>query len=384
MNMPILTKNLSVLPFIFIAFLLLAPDASSSITRTRTMGDAGVILRDDANYWLFPATIVAGANRVIFELGGNRELVAYSPENYGFDRWAGGIVLLKQKAIGAFWSEATEAQLFPPFSATAVSADKKLDFFFGSKTSFGALGLHVSRASGLQKTTRTPGSEGKTSVTQTRFALGLSDSSVDTRLSYQLSRYAPSGPEIAGHEIGFSARLFRTIAERLTWVPFGQLDIDFENRDEIADDTKGKVWDFSIGSGFNYRIDERNLAVFGISIARTSQSLKTAASESEMSQIDMPFFFGGFESGLLSWLHVRFGFQKALRRIESTSESGEVTNVNTQAQAPYAMTAGIGVNYKRFIVDFSWDADFLKRGPYFLSGADGETFNLVSIAYQFD
>jgi len=67
-------KKLSTYLFVLLAIILqfiLSTNGFASITRTRTMGDAGMIIRDDANYGLFPSVISLYEKGARFELGGN-------------------------------------------------------------------------------------------------------------------------------------------------------------------------------------------------------------------------------------------------------------------------------------------------------------------------
>ena len=356
--------------------------ADSSVTRTRTLGDVGVLVRDEANFWLFPSTIVTGPDRVVFELGGNDEAILYTPDVYGFEKWAGGTISFRSKRIGAFWSEASTTKPFAAFNSLPLPLDRKLDLFFGSTTSYGSFGMHLNLASALWRTKTDPGSEVETSITQTQLALGFSGNRVDTRFDYRFAVYDPTGPKITGHALGFRSRFFKAIGDRLVLVPFVDFDLALEkSADEM--DTKGRGWSFWLGSGLNYPIGDNDMLVFGLSLLRTNRSNETRDTKSDQTQFDLPFTFGGIESELLKWLKIRFGFQKALRKVIVTDESAvHTTTEETVTEAPFVSTAGIGLEYKRFTADFSFHTSLFKRGPYFLSGAAGTLFNLVSVTYR--
>ncbi len=361
------------------------PEVYSSITRTRTMGDVGIILKDNSNYWLFPSAITSCRNQIIFEWGGSPELFYYSSVNYGFDRWAGGIFSFgksSQNRFGAFWSEGSRTSPFELFSISGVATDQKLDLFYGTGTQSGALGLHLSHSADMTKANRTGLNESKTSVTQTRLTLGISRGNQDLSVGYKLSTFRTQGNNITGHAFDLQNRWFKSITEKLTLIPLFELKLDFENNRNTA---KGFYWQIWAGSGISYQVDEGDLLVFGISVLGSGKSLKMESSgtTSGTTIFDLPFAFGGIESGLFSWLKFRLGFQKALRRISQNNEFNSISQNNATTESPFTVTAGIGLQYKRLTFDLSWDSNFLKRGPYFLSGSKAEIFNLISFNYQF-
>jgi hypothetical protein len=361
------------------------PDGFASVTRTRTMGDVGMIIKDQSNYWLFPAAIAYQPNQVVFEWGGRPELFYYSSANYGFDRWAGGIFNFgksNQKTFGAFWSEGSKSSPFELFSISGVATDHKFDLFYGNKTRFGAFGLHLNHSADMTKVQRTGVDESKTSVTQTQLTLGISRNNHDLSIGYRLSTFRTEGNHITGHAIDLQNRWFKPINERLTLVPLLELKLGLENKSSTA---KGFYWQIWTGTGVNYQIDEGDLLVFGISVLASGKSLKMerTGTQSGTTIFELPYVFGGIESALFSWLKFRFGFQKALRRISQNNEFNSTSQHNANTESPFAVTAGIGLQYKRLTIDLSWDNNFLKRGPYFLSGVKGDIFNLISMSYIF-
>lgn len=360
-------------------------DGFASVTRTRTMGDAGMIVKDQSNYWLFPAKIAYQHNQVVFEWGGRPELIYYSSANYGFDRWAGGIFNFgksNQKTFGAFWSEGSKSSPFELFSISGVATDHKFDLFYGNKTGFGAWALHLNHSADMTKVQRTGINENKTSVAQTQLTLGISRNNQDLSIGYRLSTFRTEGNHITGHAFDLQNRWFKPINDKLSLIPLLELKLNLENKSSTA---KGHVWQIWTGTGLNYQVDEGDLLVLGISVLASGKSLKMERSgtQSGTTIFELPFVFGGIESSLFSWLKLRFGFQKALRRISQTNEFNSTSQDNANSESPFAFTAGIGLQYKRLTLDLSWDNNFLKRGPYFISGSKGDIFNLISLSYSF-
>jgi len=367
--------------------IFVSSSAFSTVTRTRTMGDASMLVEDDSNCWLFPSAVVDSDNRIVFELGGQPELIFYSPANYGFARWAGGTVAFGQdrkNSLGAFWSEAAAAQPFVVFPISLVAADQKMDLFYGRKTSSGSWALHLSHEAGLRQSLRQRGADSETSLNVTQVELGSSTRNWDGALGLQLGLFSNSGSSTNAYGLHLLSRWRKTATEKLTLVPWLDFSIDSENKDNSAK-SDGRFWSFWTGLGLHYQVEKGDLVVLGFSIMRTSQVSETEASTSKIGQtvLELPFVFGGLETELFTWLKLRFGFQKALRRMTQSTEFRNDSIGDTRTTAPYAATAGLGLGHKRLTLDLSWDWNFLRRGPYFLSGEQGNMFNLASMCYRF-
>ncbi len=367
--------------------IFVSSSAFSTVTRTRTMGDAAMLIEDEANYWLLPSAVIHSDNRIVFELGGQPELIFYSPANYGFARWAGGTVAFGQdrkNSLGAFWSEAAAAQPFVVFPISLVAADQKMDLFYGRKTSSGSFGVHLSYGAGLRQLLNERGADSETSLNVTQVELGSSTRNWDGALGLQLGLFSNSGSSTNAYGLHLLSRWRKTATEKLTLVPWLDFSIDSENKDNSAK-SDGRFWSFWTGLGLHYQVEQGDLVVLGFSIMRTSQVSETEASTSKIGQtvLELPFVFGGLETELFTWLKLRFGFQKALRRITQSTEFRNNSMDDTHTTAPFAATAGLGLGYRRLTLDLSWDWNFLQRGPYFLSGKTGDMFNLASMCYRF-
>lgn len=368
---------------------VLSTDGFASITRTRTMGDVGIIVRDNANYWIFPSTICFYENGANFELGGNSELLRYSPMNYGFDKCAGGIISIGKSntgRLGAFWSETVSRNPFYTYTSSASATDSKFDLFYGKKTVNGAFGIHAERHADLQQSSQGAGSDSKTSITRTRMDIGISEANYDVNIGYQLATYYSSQASystsntVYGHLINFRLRSLRQVREKIVITPFADLQFMFEKNN--INDADGLAWDIWTGAGLSYLVDEGNLFVLGLSVLYSHQILKLNEQKKSSITLDLPFVFGGIESELFPWLTIRFGFQKRIQRNININKYTISRTKTVQTQAPFAATAGIGIKQKRLTIDLSLDSNFFRRGPYFLSGTKGNLFNLISIGYQ--
>ena len=371
---------------VFSILVVFAENGFASLTRTRTMGDVTMIIRDDANLWIFPATICSNANLANFELGGNSELLSYYPANYGFDKSAGGIITCgksRNSKIGTFWSETVSHNSFLTYPSSTGNTDSKLDLLYGKPTKDGAIGMHFEHHADLYKTT-SGDNNSKISNTRSRLDIGQSTNNRDLAFGYQLTTYynkagSNDAQTIYNHHLNLSYRRFRNVSETLLITPFITAQLELEkNNINHSDGIAGNIW---AGCGTSYLIDEHDLIVLGLSAVYSHTILSFIQQDKTTINLDLPFIFGGFESKPVDWLALRFGFQKKIQRSINITKNNNSENKTDQTQAPFAATAGIGLKYKRLEVDYSYNLNFLRRGPYFLSGEEGNLGNLISIKY---
>lgn len=372
-----------------ILLIALSLNASATVTRTRTMGDVGMIVKDDANYWLFPSAVTLYGDQAVFEGGGSSELLRYRPASYGFDRAAGGIITVSLPdsiRFGAFWSEAVDASPFFTYPSSAANTDSKFDLFYSQRTGKGAFGMHVQYQADLSKTAHGVVTDSKTSVKRTGLDIGISGPIYDVSCGYELAIYnrliskQEGDRRIYGHLLNFRIRSFKPLRKRILMIPFIDAKVDIENN--RVTDTRGLAWEVWTGRGLSYRIDENNLFIVGISVLYSHQILKLNQQTRSTVILDLPFVFGGIEAELLPWLQARFGFQKCVRLDFEKIKNNNSRTTAIQSRAPFGAVAGIGMRFKRLIVDCSYDFNFLRKGPYILSGEKGNLFNLVSIEYH--
>jgi len=352
------------------------------------MGDVGIILKDDANYWIFPSTICFNKGGANFELGGSSELLTYFPASYGFNKSAGGVISGGKSGnikIGADWSEMVSRNPFLTYTSGGGNTDSRFDLFYGKTTKDETFSVHLERHADLMSTSSTSGSDSRTSITRHRLDIGQSTAQADMTVGYQLARYynkteGTTRKTIYNHCLNIGYRKFNNIRKSLVTTPFIVTQIELEaNNISNTNAGAGEVW---AGIGLNYSIDEHDLIVIGLS-TRYSHTLLTSNTQDKTSiSLDLPFVFGGIESRPLDWLFVRFGFQKTVQRIININKNNNTKIQTVQTQAPYGLACGIGLEYKRLKIDFSYDFNNLRRGPYLISGKEGNLSNLISITYQ--
>ncbi len=402
--------------FVALAVLLFEISAFASNTRTRSMGDVGLILRDHSNIWLFPSTMVRYRNLAILELGGQRELIYYLPAQAGFDPSGGGLIgfgASNRHVIGGFVGESSERLPFAPFdpiTGQPLAMNRRSDLFYGMKNASTSWGWQLTYASGGHQSSSTFGGTTSNSETSARLiglALGLTHSSIkngifDATLRYENHSFeVTSGSSVnvssrGGHHIDLLSRWTKALNARVEIVPLLGFAIGSDGRDlgqgigSQSEDLK-QSWIFA-GTGFNFRPDSNNVFSLGLSLLRDQETTTTdmGSSATKLTQTTwrLPFVFGGVETTLFKWLQARFGFQKSLQSVSRKTRTIGLSSNNEsedkRSEGPFELTFGLGIHYRNLTVDFSLDPDYFKRGVYVLSGSEGKMFNLVTVTYGFE
>jgi hypothetical protein len=396
---------------------LIASSALASNTRVRSMGDVGLILRDDSNLWLFPSTVMHYRNLAILELGGRRELIYYLPNQAGIDPGGGGLIRLGgsgRHVIGGFVGESSERLPFAPLDPTTgqpLAMNRKIDLFYGVKNANSGLGWQLTYASGAHKSSSSSGVlgaiENKASVRLLGLSFGMTHSFATGGTLDLALRYENHGFEVTrtsgmaensrgGHHLELLSRWTKGIKGGMEIVPFAGAKVGSDGRDlgqgigsQSTDLAQNRIL---AGTGFNFRPDSNSVFSLGLSFFRSQETTTTdvGSSATKLTQVTwrLPFVFGGVETALFDWLRVRFGFQKALQTLSrETRGTGLASNndsEDTRSEGPFELAFGLGIHHRSLTIDFSLDPNYFKRGVYVLSGSQGNMFNLVTVTYGFE
>jgi len=409
---------------IALTVLLFEFSALASTTRVRSMGDVGLILRDDSNIWLFPSTTVQYANLALLELGGRPELLYYLPAQVGFDPAGGGLVGFgpgRRHVIGAFVGESSELMpLVPPNPTTgpSIRMDRKIDLFYALKGRQASAGCRLTYARGSYKSSQTRSLREPPVVNEAwaqvmDLALGVTrsviqDGILDITVGYVNHTFEVTHWIIAsqrpkprgGHHFELLGRWTKKLMERVDMVPFAGGAIGSEGRETPAD-IGGRIEDLAqsrllAGVGLNFRPDSGSVFSLALSVLRTQETTTTkvlgqSRTKHKLVTFRLPFVFGGAETALFDWLRVRFGFQKALQTVNREtkvtyegSPSADTQSEDQRSDGPFEFTFGLRIHHRGLTIDLSLDPDYFKRGVYALSGSSGKMFNLVTMTYAFE
>jgi hypothetical protein len=104
----------------------------------------------------------------------------------------------------------------------------------------------------------------------------------------------------------------------------------------------------------------------------------------------LPYFKTGIEAKVFSWLDLRAGVVKYVLTNKTTvfqvddQTNDNARNNDTTIDDPFFdYFLGLAAHYEGFFLDMQLDPEWIRRGPNFLSGADGNMFINGSLGYNF-
>jgi hypothetical protein len=185
----------------------------------------------------------------------------------------------------------------------------------------------------------------------------------------------------------FDARSFINVSRRLAFVPLITLQSASGSMD--AGGSSGdlpSLFNFRIGAGANYKIDEFLLAG-GIGVEFNSQktpSVPNVSPELTNSSVEFPVWNLGAEWIATKWLVARLGYMASTNNSTTeTTYSTTQTNQNiVTSYSPGTVTLGIGLRFGGFSLDATVNSDVIRQGLNIIGGG-GPTFAYVSTSYAF-
>jgi hypothetical protein len=406
------TYSMALLGTICLLFGFAAPVAFASDTRVETMGAVNHVIRDNYNIWLYPSTLTEYPNLAVLGLGGriitptyfdpfqNRTFSVPLPgfaSSLGSDIYGGSTVKLNSKsALGFFASAANNTGI------EFGNATQRFDLFYGMKMEQLALGLHVGRTSGMQKSSnsQSPASNVERSVGLWDFQVGIGSElsgmgSFEAAFNLGLLSFTnkfggqkQSEPD-GNLNLGARARLFYKMNEQLTLVPNAEFIRNKIGVKSGTGATASKQENVSstllLGVGFLYKPQENYLFVSHVFFDRMSEKetdtppAPARSSESKDTFTTLPGVSVGLDAQLRKWIAVRFGVVKWLGKAKF--EGG--TTTTEFSAAPFDWAMGIGIHVGDLLIDLGMDRDFIKRGPNALSGQTGPMFPKATLLYTF-
>jgi hypothetical protein len=140
---------------------------------------------------------------------------------------------------------------------------------------------------------------------------------------------------------------------------------------------------FGVGIGNNWTPVDNMLAIFELGIMSTSMKsepmVNDVTTETTNSEMDI-YWRLGFETKIFGWLDGRLGAERFWQSMTKESWSGK-PDIGTNVTATYL---GATAHWNRLNLDLLIAPAFMQHGPYFLSGVGGQTFERVSLKYDFN
>jgi len=413
--------------------------AFATNTRVMTMGNVNNIVKDDANIWLYPSTLVYYGGQVVCEVG----------DYYGFHQM-GGTWNVGNGVLGAFFSTVPYEHYIIPYSFD--EADHRIDLFYAQEVSGTPVGFRFGLyGSGSKDEGEDIADNYNYSVKRMEFAFGASPGNWDISAFYAKSSWTheetemgSTGADTNGYtwepdqpksntDFGVDARYWMNpwpdwwVIPHFSWGTFksgveayelsgsGTTEDPFDNWLYWEDDWKETGFDIGIGTNFNVTPDVMTVTDMGVYLYKAKSDYvehtdpdvlesdpdypATWTCTEEVSYKAMPYFKIGLDAVVCSWLDVRCGVNSYWSKAhykdtledwpppypyDPDDDDWTDTYVDTD------MYLGAGITWGDLVIDACVDPWFLLNGPYFVSGNqtgyeyEGGLAGQVSVLYPFD
>jgi hypothetical protein len=360
------------LMFTVLSLFVMGSMAFATQTRTLTMGDAGMIVKDDGNVGMFPQTINLYP-----------KLVGGTISEYELHDFWGHMVFAEESnpmVIGLYFST---WQTFRTYGSPYPGGDwNRLGLVYGrnfGETPFG-LGIKYEQASEKMEDAADQSEE---SFYRWNFNLGITFLENKLELAVPFSFAGFTDKDALGEDtrtaegnssFGLMARYWMNPAGKWTSVPHLAVEIGSQGYKEVATDTKHelKTTMFDFGWGLNYDASEDVLFIadIGVDLYKTQfkEDPAPAAGDDEDLWKSIPYFRVGIDAEILSWLDFRGG---VLQRWENYQDSPNDTQKETFNRTQTTTWLGLGFHWDNFVIDAWMNPRFFNNGPEFVSGQGG-------------
>ncbi len=361
--------------------------ASATDTRVITLGQANMIIPDEANIFLFPSTLNMYKGLALAEVnasGLNRLGIHY---DFGEGKGIVGFYV-DQNAMPLFF---TPQQVNPP--TTTGGIDNRLNLFYARNFGEIPFGLYFTMYHDSYKTEGNPADKSEQSNTDFGLVLGvtliekLEIAAMIDLLSW--TNKDANGDDLykpkSNMSFGVKARCWHEFTEEVDFVPhlaFDYISHGYEqpNTTEYTE----KTMEFDLGWGVNIRPEERILVLFDLGIVYEGETDETTpqtgtASESKHTWTHLPYFRIGLEGHVTKWWDVRLGATKIWEGHQMETGTNP-TVTNSYGGSATTTYLGSGVHFGNLAVDFHINPDFVLNGPYFITGAQSNPPS--QMAYQ--
>jgi hypothetical protein len=400
---------------VFLALSFLAAGAGfSTVTRVKTMGRVNQYILDDANVFLYPSMITRFSDRFLFDYGEDGSLPLSQQEGIrGFNGLAGGlfyglddynhlgfIVNANDRSNGNGITVGAPGYTFP------VTLDDFIGIFYGYDADALDFGLELDLSSSKNEVTEPQAQRFEDKVSRFGIRGGISYDTDGGDLfnvavgfvntSFTDETIGAEGPTTIAENDGYNtidvtARLFHKMNEEVSLVPVFEWMMDKRgvsldtgadaDTDAELDEVKTNTIRASLGADITP--SERTLVVAAAGVQIQSGENTVQGDKIEDTSRDyLPFVKAGIEAEVKSWCDFRAGVEKQL--FTTSDEFSDTTQADTdQSGADFQGFVGAGFYVADLVIDVQIDNTFLDRGPYFLSGENGNMNARVSLLYPF-
>ncbi len=396
-------KSLSLGLIIFLLLVIHLADSFGSDTRVHSMGNANCLMRDYYNIFIFPSSIVEYPDDVVVGFGGNQ--FAFQDQVATVDKPYAGLTfgILSRHVLGVFFDGNNEQ---PPFSPGQMRYH--YDLFYGVHFNAFSLGFRAQHGNGVESLSGYTGpaetNNFERSISVSSFTAGLSLPIVnwgilDAALTYQMTGFKneAGGIKISEPEdynsISLDSRFIYSWGESYALIPFISYLQNSAGQKvyQTAPDYYTEIRTENtllFGLGFNYKPYKNFLIIGGLNFLQNQ--IKNEVSQpgnitrtNRNNELYFPFIQLGCEAQLRNWLLLRMGMQKLIGNQKAEYIYMNDVLKSEISRAAFGVSIGIGFKFKDFTLDTMLDQDYLRRGPYILSGEKGRMFPRVTATYAF-
>jgi hypothetical protein len=183
--------------------------------------------------------------------------------------------------------------------------------------------------------------------------------------------------------LGFAGRYWYTLNDRYALIPNAKFSMMKDARKAGDDSESETTTSFGLGIGNNWTPVENMLAIFELGLMSTSDKYEAKISGASLDNTDseMDIYWRlGFESKIFGWLDGRLGAEREWQSVTVESMLGK-PDIGTNWTQTYL---GATAHWNRLNLDLLVAPAFMQFGPYFLSGVACQTFERVSLKYDFN
>jgi len=362
----------------------LATNLFASETRIATMGGSGIFLEDQANVFLFPATLADYQDLVVAEMRARKTQPSYSVGvHMGYDQ---------NTASALYINMPITSPLVAIGEASIAGLTSTLDNTYALMyaANFGGMNLGFGFM-GAMSGTETGSGAGKVEETSRYLSVlaGLSNNMMDLGLMVELPaierKVGDATTEFSGFGLNANGRMHLMKRNGYNIFPVGRVVFSSSS---LSNGTEVDFGNLSVsgGVGVSKEINESNLIVVGIE-GITYSSLTTDTKdvgETTTTTLRLPAIFVGVESRISSWLTGRVGAaqENVQTTIEETPDGGE-TSESTTDGSQFRLSLGLAMNFGAFDLDFAFNEGILFDGPAIISNTGEVLATQLSLTYNF-
>lgn len=407
---------------VLIVMALIPATASATVTRVQGLGGwpgAAYVVKDASNPVQFPSTLVYYSHLLYAEFS------VFDPDKFLVDTLEGGIIRIRNKPsildrVGAWYGFGEGASVVgfdifhrgkPEYHGMPdISGDESLPYRlnvrwakpFNGFILGAALSLfHESHVEGKYDSALT-GTYVDSDLEQKSTVIGLKlgatalDNLLDVALGFEFpswtnkDRLGNTDTENDGSShIDFAARYWYHYAEKATLIPHVEVVMHKEAYSTPGDQGEsGTNTTVRLGVGHNWKPVKAVLVVWEMGVRFSSTKYESEARgipHYTNNWTDLPYWRVGWEGRVYKWLKVRAGAEKTWlnEKLEFDVDDLEPDPLEPQnGRTITKMYFGGDFNFGPVVIQYLLDHDFLRRGPYFISGSSGSIFHRFSMFYK--